>query len=253
MTKHVKLIYTMYGYHFRFKWTNLSERLAYENAVHQQRMRTEISQAKRETDYFKANVERSKRANVDRESDSLDLALPFAKKSRKTVNLAVNNPGTKRTYEFRQKETDDTIKKRKRLNQGQKKFDTGNFDLDPQMSFKEKKNSPENKIKIKTSTKEHEKPNKLNMYSMSPKSAKGDDLKFQRSPSKVSNPKAVKNKSIKTATSNLMGSNKSNSIGSTTDTKKNGSKSKGRNVSGTRKKESQGNGDRTEFLKSVFL
>lgn len=236
-----------------FKWTNLSERLAYENAVHQQRMRTEISQAKRETDYFKANVERSKRANVDRESDSLDLALPFAKKSRKTVNLAVNNPGTKRTYEFRQKETDDTIKKRKRLNQGQKKFDTGNFDLDPQMSFKEKKNSPENKIKIKTSTKEHEKPNKLNMYSMSPKSAKGDDLKFQRSPSKVSNPKAVKNKSIKTATSNLMGSNKSNSIGSTTDTKKNGSKSKGRNVSGTRKKESQGNGDRTEFLKSVFL
>merc|ERR1712112_735040 len=33
-----------------FKWTNLSERLAYEKAVHQQRMRTEISQAKKETD-----------------------------------------------------------------------------------------------------------------------------------------------------------------------------------------------------------
>merc|ERR1712047_11954 len=45
----------------KFKWTNLSERLAYEKAVHHQRLRTQISQAKREADFFKANVEKSKR------------------------------------------------------------------------------------------------------------------------------------------------------------------------------------------------
>jgi ESF2/ABP1 family protein len=37
----------------KFKWTNLSERLAYEKAVHHQRLRTEISQAKREADFLR--------------------------------------------------------------------------------------------------------------------------------------------------------------------------------------------------------
>merc|ERR1712079_24311 len=105
-----------------FKWTNLSERLAYEKAVHQQRMRTEISQAKRETDYFRANIERSKRLNVDRNEDSADPSLPVAKKSRKTVNPLPSNTNSKRVYEFRQKETDETIKKRKRLEQAQRKL-----------------------------------------------------------------------------------------------------------------------------------
>ena len=55
------LIYNLCLCIFRFKWTHLSERLAYEKAVHHQRLRTEISQAKREADFFKANVEKSKR------------------------------------------------------------------------------------------------------------------------------------------------------------------------------------------------
>ena len=45
----------------RFKWTHLNERLAYERAVHQQRMRTEIAQVKRETNFFIESVDQSKK------------------------------------------------------------------------------------------------------------------------------------------------------------------------------------------------
>nr|XP_003216708.1 PREDICTED: activator of basal transcription 1 [Anolis carolinensis]XP_008101790.1 PREDICTED: activator of basal transcription 1 [Anolis carolinensis] len=47
-------------YLHRFKWTHLSERLAYERQVRQQRMRAEVSQAKRETNFYLQNVEKSK-------------------------------------------------------------------------------------------------------------------------------------------------------------------------------------------------
>lgn len=39
---------------------HLSERLAYEKAVHDQRMRTEISQAKRETNFYKNAVDKNR-------------------------------------------------------------------------------------------------------------------------------------------------------------------------------------------------
>jgi ESF2/ABP1 family protein len=81
----------------KFKWTHLSERLAYEKAVHHQRLRTEISQAKREADFFKANVEKSKRIARKRKPD--------------TVESGTGSPA-KRVYDFRQKETDSSIRKR---------------------------------------------------------------------------------------------------------------------------------------------
>ncbi|XP_071369431.1 activator of basal transcription 1 [Centroberyx affinis] len=46
-------------YLHRFQWTHLSERLAYEQTVLQQRLRTEVSQAKRETSFYLNNVEKS--------------------------------------------------------------------------------------------------------------------------------------------------------------------------------------------------
>merc|ERR1712045_268697 len=94
----------------KFKWTNLSERLAYEKAVHQQRLRTEISQAKREADFFKANVEKSKRMARKRKSETAE-----------TNNTTSSSPPTKRVYDFRQKETDSSIRKR---NQQQRKKDS---------------------------------------------------------------------------------------------------------------------------------
>ncbi|XP_063549228.1 uncharacterized protein LOC134756326 [Cydia strobilella] len=45
----------------RFKWIHLSERLAYEKAAMKQRLRAEISQAKKEAHYLQTNVEKSKR------------------------------------------------------------------------------------------------------------------------------------------------------------------------------------------------
>ena len=99
-------------YFSRFKWTHLSERLAYEKAVHQQRLRTEISQAKREADFFKANVEKSKRLARKRKSETAETP---------NTNTSSSQPPTKRVYDFRQKETDSSIRKR---NQQQRKKDS---------------------------------------------------------------------------------------------------------------------------------
>ncbi|XP_075774750.1 activator of basal transcription 1 [Pelodiscus sinensis] len=48
-------------YLHRFKWPHLSERLAYERQVRHQRLRAEISQAKRETNFYLRSVETSQR------------------------------------------------------------------------------------------------------------------------------------------------------------------------------------------------
>ena len=98
--------------YFSFKWTHLSEKLAYEKAVHQQRMRNEISQAKRETDFFKANLEKSKRQ--EKRSKAGGETKPPLKALQKYQEAATGASPKKRMYEFRQKETDDAIKHAKK-------------------------------------------------------------------------------------------------------------------------------------------
>ncbi|XP_055912115.1 uncharacterized protein LOC129946103 [Eupeodes corollae] len=43
----------------RFKWVHLTERMNYEQAVHKQRMMTEVSQARKETSFFQNNLDQS--------------------------------------------------------------------------------------------------------------------------------------------------------------------------------------------------
>ena len=85
--------------YFSFKWIHLSERLAYEAAVKQQRLRTESSQVKREAEHFKNSVERKR------------------KKSKKEKEKAEEEPEDKKSkpvFQFRQRETEAQIRKRKR-------------------------------------------------------------------------------------------------------------------------------------------
>ncbi|XP_046845692.1 pre-rRNA-processing protein esf2-like [Xenia sp. Carnegie-2017] len=63
----------------KFKWSHLSEKIAYQKAVREQQMRTEISQAKREANYYLENVDRNK-------------ALKAIEKRRKNKNLGDINP-----------------------------------------------------------------------------------------------------------------------------------------------------------------
>jgi len=83
-----------------FKWIHLSERLAYEAAVKQQRLRTESSQVKREAEHFKNSVER-KRKKSKKEKEKPSEEPPGESKSRPA-------------FQFRQRETEAQMRKRKR-------------------------------------------------------------------------------------------------------------------------------------------
>lgn len=56
-------------YLHRFRWPHLSERLAYEKAVKDQRLRTEIAHAKREASYYARALERSIRLRKKRKKE----------------------------------------------------------------------------------------------------------------------------------------------------------------------------------------
>ncbi|XP_067009096.2 activator of basal transcription 1 [Anabrus simplex] len=79
----------------RFKWIHLSERLAYERAVHKQRLRAEIAQAKREANYFSLNVDRSE-------------------KLRKSQNQADGDVQNKVLLQYPQRETEGEILSKKK-------------------------------------------------------------------------------------------------------------------------------------------
>uniref|UniRef100_UPI0037E8B629 activator of basal transcription 1 n=1 Tax=Semicossyphus pulcher TaxID=241346 RepID=UPI0037E8B629 len=84
-------------YLHRFQWTHLSERLAYEQTVLQQRLRTEVSQAKRETNFYLNNVERS--AHLDN-----------MRRKRRRDGQQVDD----KMWDFTQRQTEDEIQMKKK-------------------------------------------------------------------------------------------------------------------------------------------
>ena len=91
-------------YLHRFKWAHLNERLAYEKAVHSQRMRTEISQAKREANFYIQNAEKNERQRKMKK-----------KKLKDSLETNKNEDSSDKVYEVRLKDTEEEIVgKRKR-------------------------------------------------------------------------------------------------------------------------------------------
>ncbi|TNN44545.1 Activator of basal transcription 1 [Liparis tanakae] len=83
-------------YLHRFQWTHLSERLAFEQTVLQQRLRTEVSQAKRETNFYLNNVDKSARMDHLRKRRQRD-----------------GQEGVEKTWDFTQRETEEEIQVKK--------------------------------------------------------------------------------------------------------------------------------------------
>ncbi|XP_072224093.1 activator of basal transcription 1 [Leuresthes tenuis] len=84
-------------YLHRFQWTHLSERLAYEQTVLQQRLRTEVSQAKRETNFYLNNVEKS-------------THLDKLRKKRQRAGEQVQE----KSWDFTQRQTEEEIQMKKK-------------------------------------------------------------------------------------------------------------------------------------------
>ncbi|XP_073675701.1 activator of basal transcription 1 [Garra rufa] len=79
-------------YLHRFHWCHLNERLVYEQTVYRSRMRTEISQAKKETNFYLASVEKSQR-------------LENLKKKKEKKGEVVEQ----KTWHYKQRPTEDEI------------------------------------------------------------------------------------------------------------------------------------------------
>ncbi|CAG2249769.1 ABT1 [Mytilus edulis] len=89
-------------YLHRFKWGHLNERLAYERAVHKQRMRTEIAQVKREANFYIQNAEKSR-------------TIKHIKERKLKRGETFDEPSSDRSIEVSQRSTEEEImNKRKR-------------------------------------------------------------------------------------------------------------------------------------------
>ncbi|TRY72810.1 hypothetical protein DNTS_009512 [Danionella cerebrum] len=88
-------------YLHRFQWCHLSERLAYEQMVYQQRMRNEISQAKKETNFYLESVEKSQKMEK------------FRKKKEKKGELV-----KEKEWDYKQHSTEEEIQLKRFKNKG---------------------------------------------------------------------------------------------------------------------------------------
>ncbi|RXN03239.1 activator of basal transcription 1 [Labeo rohita] len=88
-------------YLHRFQWCHLSERLTYEQTVYHQRMRTEISQAKKETNFYLASVEKSQKLENLRK-----------KKEKKGEVLE------QKTWDYKQRPTEEELQLKRFKNKG---------------------------------------------------------------------------------------------------------------------------------------
>jgi len=78
----------------------LSERLAYERAVHKQRLLTEIAQAKREVNFFSYNIDRSKKLHRKHErGEETTFELPEVK--QRDTDIEIRNRKAKSHVEDR--------------------------------------------------------------------------------------------------------------------------------------------------------
>lgn len=84
-------------YLHRFQWTHLSERLAFEQTVLQQRLRTEVTQAKKETNFYLNNVDKGEKMERQRKKRQRDGQLE-----------------EERTWDFTQRQTEEEIQSRKK-------------------------------------------------------------------------------------------------------------------------------------------
>jgi len=111
----------------RFQWTHLNERLAYERAVHRQRLRTEVSQVKREMSHFVQGVE--KKNILERiKRKQLKLGLP----PNEETTAAKLQSGGAVAHAFKQRQTEDAVlaAKRRMLKRPGAKVDKASAALD---------------------------------------------------------------------------------------------------------------------------
>jgi ESF2/ABP1 family protein len=81
----------------KFKWHHLTEKIAYENQVRQQKLRTEVAQAKRENSYYLDQVDKAKKVE--------------AMKARKSAKGDDSKPQNMKVAEFKQRTTGNAAKR----------------------------------------------------------------------------------------------------------------------------------------------
>ncbi|KAK3183681.1 hypothetical protein Dsin_030967 [Dipteronia sinensis] len=99
----------------KFKWDDLTEEIAYKNAIREQKLTLEISAAKRERDFYLAKVDQSRALSSIEER--INKKLKVQKESGTNSELTVSQQMKKVFRQFPQKQpvTDNTVQSKPRL------------------------------------------------------------------------------------------------------------------------------------------